>query len=233
MISFLVPFRGDAWRLRLWAFIRARLEAEHPDAEIVVAPDDGQDPFCKSMAVNEAARQASGDLLYIWDSDCWCPPGNVVLAAQMAQDGQSGWARPWRRKAKLGEAETRRILTLASWDGSWDRKAPRERLNAFWAAPPLVLRREVFEDVGGMDERFRGWGGEDVAFARCLWKSGHGFAEVVPADCIHLWHPRIGTVGHDLWPGQEVSSVNDYLVQEYNGARTPEQMRELIGRRRG
>ena len=231
MISFLVPFRGDAWRRQLWDFIRARLEREHPDAEIVEAGDDGQDPFCKSMAVNRAAARASGDLFWIWDSDCWCPPQNVHTAVQLIQDGRSAWARPWRRKAKLGEAETRRILSLPAWDGTWDRRAPRERLNAFWAAPPLVLHREVFEDVGGMDERFRGWGGEDIAFARSLWKCGHGFAGVVPADCIHLWHPRIGTVGHDLWPGQAVSSVNDRLVQEYDRARTPEQMRELIARR--
>lgn len=232
MISFLVPFRGEGHRADVWRFVSLRLFREHPDAEIVVCSDDGQDPFGKSQAVNRGAEAARGDVLFIWDADCWAPPEQVEAAAAVVRDDPNTWARPWRRKVKLGQAETARILALGGdWDGTWDRKAPREAMNAFWASPPLALHRSAFEEVGGMDERFRGWGGEDIAFARALWKTGHGFAKGIPGDCVHLWHPRGDRVGRDRWPGQEVSTVNDHLVHEYNRARTPEEMRELIARR--
>ena len=50
------------------------------------------------------------------------------------------------------------------------------------------LRREVFERVGGMDERYVGWGGEDDDFAgRGRRAAGlAGFEDLL----IHLAHPR-------------------------------------------
>ena len=230
MISVLAPFRetGDGWRSSLWAWVRARLSEELPEAQIIECSDDGVDPFNKCMAVNRGAEMATGDILYILDTDCYCP-GDAVRAA-VARLEPRGWARPWRRKLKLGEAATRTIL--AGGLAAWDRRADRpEHVNAFWCSPPLLLSRETFEDVGGMDERYRGWGGEDTAFGRALWKTGHGFPSNGATDCVHLWHPRLGEYGRDRWAGQSDTASNQPLDREYNRAKTEQDFRALISRR--
>jgi hypothetical protein len=227
-----VPFRetGDGHRTRLWDFVRARLEHQI-DIEIVVGTDDGSDPFNKSMAFNDAASRATGDLFYMLDADCVVPGAQVREAGAIAKE--NGWSRPWHRKVKLGQADTEEILRIgpADWDGtSWNNRP--DRVNAFFGAPPLMITREVYFDVGGMDERYRGWGGEDWTFARKVWKLGYGLYRYVQGTCVHLWHPRIGDYGHDLWAGQDGLFPNRELDLEYNRAQTPEQMRALVERSR-
>lgn len=232
MISVLVAFRetGDGHRTRLWEFVRRHLEQEFPEAEIVEASDDGRDPFNKSMAVNTAAARATGDVFYILDSDCYIPADQVRAAAALLD--QVGWSRPWKRKLRMYQHTTERVLEQGL--GAWDpRKEKAEHVNAFPFSPPLLLRRETYADVGGMDERYRGWGGEDTAFARVLWKMGYGLSVSPPGDCWHLWHPRLGVHGRDLWVGQDSLFPNSELDKQYNRARTPEQMRELIAQRQG
>ena len=147
-------------------------------------------------------------------------PGSPRGAGRAPGGGSSSWA-----SERLGP----------SWRGglgAWDRKADKpEHVNAFWCSPPLILSRGTFTDVGGMDERYRGWGGEDTAFGRALWKSGHGFPSNGSEDCVHLWHPRLGEYGEDRWAGQETVLPNEHLDREYNRAHTRDDIRALIARR--
>lgn len=230
MISALVPLRdAGGYRTRIWEVVRARLELEAPDVEIVVAEDDGVDPFNKCMAINTAARQASGDVLYILDSDTYVAAPYVYEAARLLADG--GWTRPWHRKVKLSERQTLKILEQPTWDGTYDRKLRPDRINSYWAAPPLLITREMFDEAGGMDERYRGYGGEDNAFAMTLRRLGYGLCKRVPGEALHLWHPRRGDYGADRWDGQDEMWVNSHLDREYAKVRTAEEMRELIAHR--
>lgn len=238
-VSVLVAFRDDSserFRERLWDFVRARMASEHPDFEIVEASDDGADPFHKTLALNRAAARATGEIFYICDSDTWVPPAQVNAALEGLDDQPLRWWRPWKRKVKLNELDTAKVLALGdSWDGTipdgWIRSA--ENRNTYWAAPPLLVHRDVFEGVGGLDERFRGWGQEDDAFAEAL-KALYGPPKAVQGACVHLWHPRIGKSGRDLWPGQEAFGPNLELAAEYKrAARRPGAMRALISDREG
>jgi len=47
----------------------------------------------------------------------------------------------------------------------------------------LVIHRETWDLLGGFDERYVGWGAEDVEFA-----IRHQF-ERVPGTCWGMWHP--------------------------------------------
>jgi hypothetical protein len=228
VISVLVAFRdAEGWRTRLWEAVRERLEVELPEAEVVVRSDDGTDPFNKCVALNRAARDATGDVFYILDADCYVPAAQVRGALEMLGDG---WVKPWHRKLKLGKDVTERLLSqgLESFDKRRDRP---EKVNTYFAAPPFLLAASTYWDVGGMDERYRGWGGEDSSFGRSLWKTGHGFASTVRGECLHLWHPIQGKEGRKSWPGQTEVLPNRHLDAEYNGARTEDQMREVIARR--
>jgi predicted glycosyltransferase involved in capsule biosynthesis len=234
--SVLVAFRDSSeeqWRRRLWDFIRARLRVDHPDFEIIEGSDDGTDPFCKSAAINQAAEHASGDIFYILDCDSYVPPGQVLAAVSCIQILPGHWWKPWQMKVKLNAKDTEEVLGLEAWDGTVSEQAVRkaENRNTYWSSPPLLLSREMFERVGGMDERFRGWGQEDDGFGYSL-RAFYGLAEKIPGRAIHLHHPRIGRSGFDQWPGQERSGTNVPLAIRYRrAARKPELMDALIAER--
>lgn len=233
-LSVLVAFRDvDGSRTRLWEFIRAKLERELPEAEIVVGTDDGEEPFHKTLALNRAAAQATGDILAIWDADTWALPEKVRAAAAFVTEHPEQWCRPWNSKLKLNEDATAHVLSLGeTWDGTIDHKpfGKPENRNSFWPAPPLLLSRQAFETVGGMDERFRGWGGEDVAFGLALMRLV-GRPRVIGSTCIHLHHPRVGRSGADLWIGQGTGSENGDLLKRYQRANRAELMHRLVSER--
>jgi len=235
VISVLVAFRDDdgpeGHRTRLWGFVREALATHLPEAEVLIGTDDSM-PFNKCRALNDAAGRARGEVIYILDADSWVRSLHVRAAAAAIEAEPERWWRPWNMKLKLSQAATEQVLATPGWDGELGKELTRrfENRNAYWAAPPLLLHRSVFEAVGGLDTRFDGWGQEDEAFALSL-KALYGQPEQLIGTCIHLWHPRIGRSGHDLWPGQQDTTRNRALVTEYMKARTPEQMRDLIATR--
>jgi len=68
----------------------------------------------------------------------------------------------------------------------------------------------------------------DEAFARSLHVLVGRPITGQRGEALHLWHPRIGRTGKDLWEGQESDTANRELGNAYRRARTPEAMRALI-----
>jgi hypothetical protein len=231
VISFVGAFRSDdPDRIRVWEFLQECYAKQFPNAEVVVEADDGEDPFHKTLALNRAVARSNGETLVMIDCDTWVPRTNVLHAVAELQTTGT-WGRPWNIKVKLGQIDTDQVLQYPNWDGQvhgMDHPRRREGLNTYWAAPPQVFSREQYETVGGFDERFRRWGKEDEAFGlalRCLV----GRPKHVIGYAVHLWHPRLGRSGSDLWPGQADS--NKGLVHAYQqAARYPDQMRRIISR---
>jgi hypothetical protein len=228
-LSVLVAFRDqspDGHRTRLWDVIRGLLRQQMPGAEVLVGTDDHV-PFCKTIAINRAAAQASGNVFYILDADSWVPAWQVREAHAWVDS--VAWAKPWSMKYKLGPEATATVLR-GGWDGTfrdeWRREL--EHRGGYIPAPPLVVSRAAFEAVGGMDERFKGWGSEDVAFSQAL-SALFGRPKIIRGNCVHLHHPRIGRSGRDLWEGQEGYAHIAPLAAEYRRAsHSAAAMRELI-----
>ena len=66
----------------------------------------------------------------------------------------------------------------------------------------IALSRRVYEEIGGFDEEFVGWGGEDNEFwDRCLTRRIYPFAYL---PLIHLWH--------ELQPGKRAMNGNGLLT---------------------
>ena len=190
-VVFLVPRRDDnGHRDRLWRYARQRWERMFPDWPIYEGHhDDG--PFNRARAINDAAAEAGEwDVGIVIDSDVMVRRSQAEAAVSSAAGGGVTWAhRRWRG---FHEAWTKRILDDNRQYGDEfedvDLDILVERTNPLSWSCCIAIPRAVFDDLGGFDERFRGWGFEDMAFQSVIvglypWRRIEG-------DVIHLWHPR-------------------------------------------
>lgn len=84
-----------------------------------------------------------------------------------------------------------------------------------YGAMAMMMPRDAFYRVNGMDPRFRGWGSEDVSMLRSLdtlW----GQHEVAAGPILHMWHQRVGNNHlNRRWIGQPWEVANSRLAQRY------------------
>jgi glycosyltransferase involved in cell wall biosynthesis len=190
----------DGWRDRFPAPLRH-----------VWQPDDG---FRAARARNLGALAATGDYLVFLDGDCLALPGFVESHARQAEPG---WFATGRR-AQVREAATAEILArglaphrLPRWrlllesprwlqtrylqlitlpvDGVRRRKHAGEVRKA--ETCNFGVWREDFLTVGGLDERFRSFGCEDVDLCLRLLRAGlqrKSLEHLEPV--LHLYHGR-------------------------------------------
>jgi hypothetical protein len=91
-----------------------------------------------------------------------------------------------------------------------------------------IFPREAFIEIGGMDPRFRGWGGEDVTLVRVL-DTLYGAHQTTPNEVLTLWHTVLGDVFLRKWAGQKDVGANNQLSVRYRQTRRdPQRMRALI-----
>ena len=231
-ISLLVPFRSDSVRRQqTWDWLSSYWANELPGAEVIIGTDDNT-PFCKTAAVNRAADMACGDILVILDADCYVSGDVIIEAASKIREaqanGQKLWFIPYRYFYRLSDANSRVVLMT-----------PPDSPPRFFAAPPSyqlsdeasytkvnrghwygaliqILPTEAFDLLGGMDERFAGWGGEDVSFMHAV-DTLYSKHRTTQNGVIHLWHPSKGAnVKTREWLGQGGPNANGRLAWRYS-----------------
>lgn len=138
-------------------------------------------PYCRSWAFNVAARLARAPLLVCHDNDMLVPERYAFNLLAHFREGyevvdlkrfvfylgeNSGSLRP--ALAGTGRLRVETVIQNLRGGGS------------------VAVTREAFEAIGGFDEAFVGWGGEDNEFwDRCLTRKVWKFAYL---PLIHLWH---------------------------------------------
>lgn len=203
-VSVLVPFRDekDTNRLANWQWLEQRWRAALPDAEIVVGTDEGM-PFSKTVAVNDAYSRATGDVFIIADADSWVPFPLIRKAINYSIHN-GVLVVPWSTAHRLSRKDSDAIR--ASDPATPDpiiTPAIRERADDYRPSPStaamvIVVTREGFELVGGMDPRFRGWGQEDVAFGlSCGTLLGQ--TKLMLGEAWALFHVRSRKDGLRIW----------------------------------
>ena len=218
----LVPRRADGGRRDLlWEYTRAHWEALGWPI-FVGTHDDG--PFNAAAARNEAARLA-GD----WEVAVFVDADSIMLDHEpvrkavkiAAQSGQ--FLRPYNRywmtdaggadaMMATGRRPTSGVRILRGGDAH---------------GGVNIVPRRLWDDVGGYDERFRGWGSEDSAFEMACRTLG-GFHQL-PGEVFHLWHP----ISADRSTGDPGFQANVALRHRYERAQRASSMRALLDERDG
>ncbi len=149
---------------------------------------------------NSGARHAAGDLFAFVDSDCTITPEWYQAVVDLLEgDGT------------IGAAGSRHVIPEnPSWvEAVWfqahhsgDRGGPREV--AYVPAGNLVVRREVFLQVGGFDPTLET--GEDPDLCNRIGSAGYRIVEWDRIRCIHLGEPKtlMQVFRREKWHGRGV-----------------------------
>jgi len=186
----------------------------------VFVPAQEGEAFSKSRALNAGARTARHPVLVLLDADM--VPSSDFLSRSLDVLAK-GWeaVRPVRFLFLLGEAESRDFV----------RNASVENLEAIahvhqnFPGLATVIRRETYLELGGHDERFEGWGGEDLEFLDRLQTRKLYPGSFLPA--IHLWHPP----AEQKQSGHRNNDLLRQILQEPAGHRIERGRRQFEGAR--
>jgi hypothetical protein len=220
----LVPRRDDnGHRDALWDGLVKPWWERHQSHMPIIEGHHTEGLFNRSAAVNRAAEIAGDwDVAVIIDSDVICHPGRVKEAVKIA-----------RSSGKMVLPHT--VRYDLTWPATIDVQAGR--LDPFAIDVPnlrkprrfiqntysvenghpsissvVVISRRQWDEVGGFDEQFRGWGYEDTAFAAAC--ETFGGIERLEGEVWHFWHPtaKEGKRGSYTW------SANSARGQRYRAA---------------
>jgi hypothetical protein len=178
-ISILIPWRTDnGQRQRVWDFLRPLWTKT--DFEICIGEDDAAGPFNCSRALNRAAAQATGNVFVPMGADHYPNTTAVDSAARLAQRN-AAWQPVFGGVYRLSQRGTDELLTVGQPSYSMV-----EHIDTVCKGINAVTRGS-WETVGGMDERYAGWGWEDDDLVRRLQRR---YGSVTPPSIrvIALWH---------------------------------------------
>ena len=213
-VALIVPYRaGEPHRDAAWEYVRAHYATHHPDWELVVADCPGT--WAKGWAVNIAVSRTDADVLAIVDADLFIDPAVLTEAVELAPTVP--FVVPHITVHRFDEESTAALYAGRPQPRTLT-KRPYEGLVG---GGMVVLTRQAFDKVDGMDERFLFWGSEDIVFGMAL-ETLVGPHHRLFGELWHLYHPY---VSHPNLVPEE----SDRLVTLYQAAKFhPAQMRAVI-----
>jgi hypothetical protein len=203
-VTFLIGHRGSARLAQLLATIESIAAQRDVAIECIVIEQDSEAaaashlprwvhhvhtpphsiemPYCRSWAFNVGARHATGRLLVLHDNDMLVPDDYASSLLKHFDKGHEV-INLKRFVFYLSELHTAEYL---SGEAALMRWAPESIVQNLEAGGSVAIGREAFTRIGGMDESFVGWGGEDNEFwerAQTLRVWPYAYLPIV-----HLWH---------------------------------------------
>jgi hypothetical protein len=139
--------------------------------------------FNRSLAFNVGARSARGRLLVLHDNDMLVP---ACYAKELVTrwDGRARVINLKRYIFYLNELDSKEIMASHRMKPGI---APDQVLQNLTGGGSLAVDSSWYFEVGGHDEEFVGWGGEDVEFwDRATSEGGVDGYAMLPI--VHLWH---------------------------------------------
>ena len=172
-------------------------------------------PYNRSQTFNVAAAHARAPLLVLHDNDMLLPQSYAAEACRLA--GQGYEVINMKRfifymaeaSPRIMENNVQSVVQNLEGGGS------------------VAIVKHVFDAIGGMDEAFVGWGGEDMEFwGRCLTRK---VWEYTFLPIVHLWHAAQPGKRAKRGLGEATADLTDARL-----AMVPEQrIAELVDQRRG
>ena len=169
-------------------------------------------PFNKAWGFNVGVHAAQGEVLYFCDADMLLPKAALDTAVSLCSRRVLA-VNPYEQLVDLSEAASRELLAgtvepdfAGGGEGAIGVRGEGEHLTFCGGA--FFMRRALHRRMGGFDERFLGWGGEDDAMTLRLRRTTAEIAEIQGRSALHLWHTRATAKGN---PGSHYANNLDLL----------------------
>lgn len=202
-VTVILPVRGTTRMKAVHVIAEALPGMLHPDSEVLICEHDETahyhlewpkgvrhlfvvakvgEAFNKSCAMNRGACTARHPVLVFLDADVLLTPDCIFQTMELLS---AGWeaVRPLRFLFGLDEE------TSQAFYANRDLKSIGRihQVHQNFPGGMTAVRRDVYIELGGHDERFCGWGGEDLEFLDRLRTRKLYPGAFLPA--LHLWHP--------------------------------------------
>jgi glycosyltransferase involved in cell wall biosynthesis len=207
-MDIVIPWRdsGCLYRRKHFEFLYDYYSQKH---EVVIGDNEGA--FNRSAARNAGVRNAMTDVVVVIDADNYIDHKYIDYAITMANRNDV-LVKPFEWFGYLTEASTEAFYFAQAsnrTNKSWEFLNPPAK---GFTGGGYAIKRDLWLDIGGMDEGFDGWGAEDDAF--------HIYCDKMLGKTLY----GLGYDYHLFHPAYRVTSEYNYnkLMKEYvNGNITP------------
>jgi len=181
-------------------------------------------PYSRAWAFNVGARAARSEVLVLHDNDMLAPADYAHEI--IARHGEGYEVINLKRFIFFfTEADSSRVFSA----GALVTKEPLVAIMQNALGGSLAVLRRAYFGIGGFDESFAGWGGEDNEFweraeTRRCWSYGY-------LPFVHVWHaPQSGKLNSErltakLYEERSVIPVIDRIAEltarDFGNSRTP------------
>lgn len=181
MPAIVIPWLGgDPWRVNAYQFVRnwwQERTVHYSDWEILEGTGK-----TRASAKNQGANQTDWDAVVFCDADCFAPFSQIEHAARVAIE---------TNHLVICSTELQKLTKKSSQSlyKAHNHDIPKGVSYSTHCGGIVCVSREAWNQLGGYDERFTSWGGED----RALWLASQallGPIERVEGIMWHLWHSK-------------------------------------------
>jgi len=225
-VSILIPYKPDSGIRDIninW--IKCFYETLFPEVEICIGIST-ENLFNRAKAINLAAIQATRDIFVIADGDIFYDP--EVIKDSISHLRQAPWVIPFRFIVRISKNNSREVVnSKPTWPLDITENEIIHTSKYTYLGGLNVITREAFMSVGGFDERFNGWGGEDDAFGSAV-NTMCGHYERLEHTIYHLWHPSLDY-------SQNPNGKKNLQIRElyYRAVKNKQKMEEVLSDAKG
>jgi hypothetical protein len=149
-------------------------------------------PFNKAWGLNVGVHAAQSEVLYFCDADMLLPKAALDTAVSLCSRRVLA-VNPYDQLLDLDAEASQQLLTGLkdpefTFEGAVGVRGDGEQL--CFCGGAFFMRRTLHRRMGGFDERYLGWGGEDDAMTLRLRRTTPDIAEIQGRCALHLWHNR-------------------------------------------
>lgn len=175
-------------RVRVWHRVRDHYRHYHR-AFTLIEGRCASSIWSKGEAIADALEQSTGEILIIADADCIVDPFDLAMAVERVRNG-APWSMPHQLVYRADRQFTARVCEQSADilpAIPFEDARVRDPYEGAPGGGIVIMKRVMYDAIGGIPFAFRGWGSEDRALA-CLANTLLGPCARGDADLLHLWH---------------------------------------------